>query len=74
MEPLAGERTDYGIVNHASWPHWRTFFPQLILRPSFRRFVLATFTANHIAAQPILYRLVATHSRTVDIPRRSARA
>ncbi|OIN80550.1 hypothetical protein K3U93_24095 [Mycobacterium malmoense] len=63
MAPLDGERADYGIVNHASWPHWRTFLPQLALRPSFRRFVLATFAANNIAAQPILYRLTATHSR-----------
>lgn len=62
MAPLDGERVDYGIINHASWPHWRTFFPQLILRPSFRRFVLATFEANGIAAQPILYRLAARHS------------
>jgi hypothetical protein len=66
MEPLHGERTDYGIINHASWPHWRTFLPQLILLPSFRRFVLGTFEANNIAAQPVLYRLAARHSRTVD--------
>ena len=66
MEPLHGERTEYGIINHASWPHWRTFLPRLMLQPSFRRFVLATFEANDIAAQPILYRLAARHSRTVD--------
>lgn len=73
MAPLDGQRTDYGIINHASWPHWRTFLPQLALRPSFRRFVLATFAANNIAAQPILYRLAATHSRTVDTAGRSLR-
>jgi hypothetical protein len=71
MAPLDGERTEYGIINHASWPHWRTFLPQLILRPSFRRFVLGTFAANNIAAQPILYRVAASHSRTVDRPARS---
>jgi hypothetical protein len=64
LEPLTGERADYGIINHASWPHWRTFLPQLILLPSFRRFVLATFAANGVAAQPILYRLEGRHSRT----------
>jgi hypothetical protein len=68
MAPLDGERADYGIINHASWPHWRTFLPHLALRPSFRRFVLGTFAANHIAAQPILYRLAATHIRTADVP------
>ncbi|WP_067465617.1 hypothetical protein [Nocardia amamiensis] len=58
MEPLAGEPNDYGIINHASWPHWRTFLPGLIFRPGFRRFVLANFQANGIAAQPIIYRRV----------------
>ncbi|MDT5020937.1 MAG: hypothetical protein QOI33_1461 [Mycobacterium sp.] len=72
MAPLDGERVDYGIINHASWPHWRTFLPQLMLRPSFRRFVLATFETNGIAAQPILYRLAARHSRTVDTTRASS--
>jgi hypothetical protein len=56
LEPLTGESDAYGIVNHASWPSYRTFLPHFILRPSFRRFVLATFAANNIAAQPILYR------------------
>lgn len=58
MQPLAGERADYGLVNHASWPNWRTFLPSLIFRPTFRRFVLANFQANGIAAQPIIYRRV----------------
>ncbi len=58
LEPLTGESGEYGIINHASWPHYWTFLPQFILRPSFRRFVLATFRANGIAAQPILYRHV----------------
>ncbi len=56
LQPLAGESTDDGIINHASWPNFRAFLPSLIVRPSFRRFVLANFAANHIAAQPILYR------------------
>jgi hypothetical protein len=65
LEPLAGEPAEYGIINHASWPHFRTFLPHLVLRPSFRRFVLATFAANGIAAQPILYRRAQTHPATV---------
>jgi hypothetical protein len=58
LEPLAGEPSDYGIINHASWPNFRTFLPHLVLRPSFRRFVLATFAANDVAAQPLLFRRV----------------
>jgi hypothetical protein len=58
LRPLAGEPTDYGVVNHASWPTLRTFLPSLLFRPSFRLFVLANFKANAVAAQPIIYRRV----------------
>ena len=58
LAPLDGERTDHGIINHASWPHYRTFLPHLALRRSFRRFVLSVFELNGVAAQPILYRRV----------------
>jgi hypothetical protein len=37
---------------------FHTFLPHLILRPPFRRFVLAQFADNGVAAQPILYRRV----------------
>lgn len=55
LRPLDGEADDYGIINYASWPTFRTFLPSLIFRPSFRSFVLANFQANDIAAQPIIY-------------------
>ncbi|MDF2707302.1 MAG: hypothetical protein K0R62_2954 [Nonomuraea muscovyensis] len=58
MRPLEGEPAEYGLVNHASWPNWRTFLPSLIFRPTFRSFVLANFKANGVAAQPIIYRRV----------------
>jgi hypothetical protein len=58
LQPLEGEPTDNGIINHASWPSYSPFLPSLIFRPSFRSFVLANFAANNIAAQPILYRRV----------------
>ncbi|WP_431900358.1 hypothetical protein [Nonomuraea sp. bgisy101] len=58
MQPLEGEPAGYGLVNHASWPNWRTFLPSLIFRPTFRSFVLANFKANGVAAQPIIYRRV----------------
>ncbi|WP_063034427.1 hypothetical protein [Nocardia grenadensis] len=56
MQPLPGEFDDYSLVNHASWPALRTFLPALLLRRSFRSFVLANFAANGVAAQPIIYR------------------
>ncbi|MEU4311591.1 hypothetical protein [Nocardia sp. NPDC024068] len=55
MQPLPGESDDYSLINHASWPSLRAFLPGLVLRPSFRSFVLANFAANEIAAQPIVY-------------------
>ncbi|WP_028478226.1 hypothetical protein [Nocardia sp. CNY236] len=57
MQPLDGERHDYGIINHCRWDRLRDVAPQMIVRPSFRRFVLANFAANDISAQPTLYRL-----------------
>jgi hypothetical protein len=59
MRPLPGERADYSIVNHASWPTLRDFLPSLLFRPTFRSFVLANFKANEVAAQPVIYRLAA---------------
>lgn len=58
MRPLDGEPADYSVVNHASWPTLSTFLPSLLLRPTFRSFVLANFKANGVAAQPIVYRRV----------------
>lgn len=57
MRPVADGSAEFGLVNHASWPRYRAFLPSLLLRPSFRSFVLANFRANDIAAQPIIYRL-----------------
>ena len=56
LRPLPGQDGDFSIVNHASWPRLRSFPPSLLLRPSFRTFVLANFKANGVAAQPIMYR------------------
>ena len=67
FEPLPGEPAEYGIINHASWPRFRTFLPHLLLRPSFRRFVLATFAANGVAAQPILFRRVPARRVSVEV-------
>ncbi|WP_459545851.1 hypothetical protein [Nocardia sp. X0981] len=64
MRPLPGEPGDYTLVNHASWPTVRAFLPSLLLRPSFRAFVLANFAANDIAAQPIIYRMIGPAATT----------
>lgn len=58
LRPLTGEPADYSVINHASWPALSTFLPSLLLRPTFRSFVLANFKANGVAAQPIVYRRV----------------
>ncbi|KRD16834.1 hypothetical protein ASE48_27100 [Mycobacterium sp. Root265] len=58
LRPLPRQDRDFSVVNHASWPTLRTFLPALLLRPSFRTFVLANFAANGVAAQPIMYRRV----------------
>ncbi|MGV0741491.1 hypothetical protein [Mycolicibacterium sp. XJ870] len=64
LRPLPGERDDYSIVNHASWPTLRQFLPSLLFDRTFRSFVLANFKANDVAAQPVIYRRAATGSST----------
>lgn len=71
LRPLPGQDGDFSVVNHASWPRLRSFLPALLLRPSFRTFVLANFKANGVAAQPIMYRRVPVAAGT---GRRSARS
>ncbi|WP_432485414.1 hypothetical protein [Kineococcus esterisolvens] len=53
MGPAGG----YSLINHCRWDHLHDVLPALILRPSFRRFVLRTFTEHRTAAHPVLYRL-----------------
>ncbi|WP_264077420.1 hypothetical protein [Mycolicibacterium houstonense] len=64
LAPRPGEPADYSVVNHASWPTLRAFLPSLLFRRTFRSFVLANFKANDVAAQPIIYRLVAAATGT----------
>ena len=60
LAPAPGVRTDYGIINHARWDRTWDILPHLVLRPTFRSYVLANFEANDIAAMPLLYRLVSS--------------
>lgn len=55
--PEPGQPTDYNIINHCRWDTLRDFLPSLILKRSFRDYVLANFRANNVAAQPIIYRI-----------------
>jgi hypothetical protein len=57
LQPVDGEASDYGLVNHCRWNRLLDVAPHLIFRPSLRKFVLANFTANDIVAMPVLYRL-----------------
>jgi hypothetical protein len=57
LQPLPGERSEYSLINHCRWDRGIDVFPHLIFRPSLDQFVLANFTANDIAAMPVLYHL-----------------
>ena len=54
----------YRLINHARWDRLRDVLPSLLLKPSFRTYVLAHFRANGVAAMPILYRLVPDDEET----------
>ena len=54
---LPKTKTDYTIINHARWDRLRDIVPALLIKSSFRDYVLRYFEANQTAAMPILYRL-----------------
>ena len=56
--PATGQPKSLKIINHCRWNRLRDIIPSLVFKPSFKRFVLANFNANNIAAVPVLYRLV----------------
>jgi hypothetical protein len=58
LVPAEGVASDYVMINHARWdahPLW--IFVNQLIRPTFRRFVLANLAANQVIAMPVLYRL-----------------
>jgi hypothetical protein len=57
--PLDSSEPKFRLVNHARWDRLRDVLPALVFKRTFRTYVLAHFTANGVAAQPGLYRLVA---------------
>jgi hypothetical protein len=59
LRPLnpAGSAGGYSLVNHCRWDRLRDVVPALVLKPSFRNFVLRTFAKHRTAPHPVLYRL-----------------
>jgi hypothetical protein len=55
--PTDRAASKYSIINHCRWNTLGQILPSLLLKPSFRSYVLAHFEANQVAAMPILYRL-----------------
>jgi len=55
--PDTGEHSQYGLINRCRWNRLSDIIPDLLFRPSFRKYVLKNFEINGIAAIPILYRL-----------------
>ena len=59
LRPLgpASHAGGFSLINHCRWDHLRDVVPALVLRPSFRTFVLRTFAQHRTAPHPVLYRL-----------------
>ncbi|MBD2866827.1 hypothetical protein [Paenibacillus oceani] len=58
--PEEGEQSQYGLINHCRWDRLSDIIPDLLFRPTFRKYVLENFEVNGIAAMPILYKLAST--------------
>lgn len=54
--PTDGAATEYTVINHCRWDGLADIVPSLVLKRSFRTYVLGNFEANRTAAMPILYR------------------
>lgn len=49
-------QSEYTIINHCRWDKLRDVLPALLVRRTFRSYVLANFAANNVAPMPILYK------------------
>ncbi|WP_324651785.1 hypothetical protein [Georgenia sp. H159] len=56
LEPLTD--VPYAVVNHCRWDRVRDVMPSLVLKPSFRGFVLRAFADRDVVPEPLLYRQV----------------
>jgi len=57
LAPTDPDLSQYTLINHCRWDALGDVLPSLVLKRSFRNFVLAHFDANDTAPMPILYRL-----------------
>jgi hypothetical protein len=55
--PDASSEPSYKLINHARWNRLLDVMPSLIFKRSFHTYVLRHFSANGVAAMPVLYRL-----------------
>jgi hypothetical protein len=55
--PDASSEPSYKLINHARWDRLWNVLPALIFKRSFHTYVLRHFSANGVAAMPVLYRL-----------------
>jgi hypothetical protein len=58
LAPLAGEPSDFVLINHARWDQsLPVFMARQLPKRTFRSYLLANMSAHHLAAMPVLYRL-----------------
>ncbi|MDG4788620.1 hypothetical protein O7626_22300 [Micromonospora sp. WMMD1102] len=57
LAPVDGSGVGFTLVNHCRWSRLTEILPSLVLKPSFRSYVLATFARHRTAPHPVLYRL-----------------
>lgn len=55
--PSDPDDSAYTLINHCRWDRLRDVLPSLVLKPSFRSYVLAHFDANDTAPMAVLYKL-----------------
>ncbi|MEF8842724.1 MAG: hypothetical protein V5A62_14060 [Haloarculaceae archaeon] len=55
--PRNPEESEYTIINHCRWDGLWDVLPALLVKRTFRSYVLANFEANEVAPMPILYTL-----------------
>lgn len=54
---IDSESSAYSVINHCRWNGFINVLPSLILKKTFKTYVLENFAANNVSAIPILYRL-----------------
>ena len=55
--PIDPQQSVYTIINHCRWNKLIDILPSLLLKPTFRSYVLDNFLANNVAAMPILHNI-----------------